>query len=111
MGTIGLAVFIPTKTRKSRSLKESPLEVRPSTVLCGPWKDTEVLWWRVTPPSPDADRQPGGGLIVRGLNVREGNNEGVTCSVFLWGHVIGTKGQNRVPCFLSVPGKTVGQSV
>lgn len=29
--------------------------------------------------------------------------------MFLRGRVIGTKGQNRVPCFLSVPGKTVGR--
>lgn len=45
-------VFIPAKMRKSYSLNESPLEVCPFTVLCGPWKDTEVIQWRVTRPSP-----------------------------------------------------------
>lgn len=41
-------IFMPTKTRKSYSLKERPLEALPSSTLCRHWNDMEVILWRVT---------------------------------------------------------------
>lgn len=97
MGTIGLA----EKMRKYLQKRENHIlskEVlwRSALLLCcaGPGRTQRSYGGEsLLPHLQGADRQPGG-LTVRDPNVRKGNNEGVTCSVFLRGHVIGTKGQN-----------------